>query len=174
MKRLLAIAIVLVASGIAALSFANPYLPNPSLPDGAVRSSEAPAAWIYDRIGNLIGMQSKYGVDTYFGLNHASTGLPVIVGGGFGTSASMVTASPEVFKIVVGTGSPTSGVLTMPQAPNGWACNVTNVTPTGVATVAKQTADTATSVTVINYTAASTVAAAFSTSDELRFICGAY
>lgn len=88
------------------------------------------------------------------------------IGSGFGTTPAISSSNgAAVFRVNVGTGgSATSGVVTMPAASNGWGCVVQDQT-TNVAT--RQTATTTTSVTV-------TAASAWTASDILVFICGAY
>jgi hypothetical protein len=98
------------------------------------------------------------------------------IGSGFGSSPSIVASNgTAAFTLNVGTGgSATSGVVTMPTAAHGWACQVTDIT-TKSAAVAQtlETATTATSVTVGDYsdTMGSNPWAA---SDVLQFVCAGY
>lgn len=101
--------------------------------------------------GNILDLEA--GTLRLNGNAIASTTIPVY-SAGFNTSGATVTAlNTFSFSVTVGSGSATTtGKLTMPTAPNGWSCHVTDNTPASVATHSiSQTANTATSVTVTDY-----------------------
>lgn len=105
----------------------------------------------------------------------ASTTAPSIQSG-FGTSPSVTNNNgTAAFTVNVGTGgTATSGVITMPAAAHGWACQVNDITTTSSTVfVTKETANTTTSVTVGNFTTAG-VAGAWAASDILYFICSGF
>lgn len=87
---------------------------------------------------------------TSLGLNItqlASSQNPVIASG-FGTGATLTPCNgTAVFKITLGTGA-NGGVLTMPQAANGWVCIVQQNSYAGQAGFWYQSAHTPTTVTL--------------------------
>ena len=101
------------------------------------------------------------------------------VASGFGTSPTIAANNgATVFTVNVGTGgSASAGVLTMPAATAGWACDVKNLTrqaANGADQATRQTATTTTTVTVQNQTLTTGVALAWTASDVLQLICAAY
>lgn len=115
-----------------------------------------------------------YGLDTKAFIRTDPT-----IASGFGTNPAIVVANGSAaFTINVGTGGTASaGVVTMPAATTGWACQVENVT--GVAanranqrTV--QTATTTTSITIQNQTISTGAALAWTASDVVRALCTGY
>lgn len=108
----------------------------------------------------------------------AST-VPATIASGFGTGAAVVVgATSGTFTLNVGTGgAASSGVVNVghvsTNAPNGWACDVTDITnpasffeiaiPTGTQTV-----------TVTNYSRSTNTAIAWTASDVLLFKCNGY
>lgn len=98
------------------------------------------------------------------------------IASGFGTSPSAVSgAGTFAFVFAIGTGgAASSGILTLPSAPTGWACDFTDITTTSASVfVTKQTAGTASSVTVTNYSS-SAVATAWTAGDVIKGKCLAY
>lgn len=108
----------------------------------------------------------------------AFSATPPTVNAGFGTTPSVTGAHAAAFAVDVGTGgTATAGTLTMPAAPNGWACAVEDETAVAAndsdeRTV--QTASTTASVTVENQTISTGAAVAWTASDVLVFVCAAY
>lgn len=98
------------------------------------------------------------------------------IASGFGTSPSIVASNgTAAFTINVGTGGiASSGVITMPTATTGWACNVTpNAAPQAAAIMYSAPTST-TSITITNYTASTGVALAWSASAVLQVTCTGY
>lgn len=92
---------------------------------------------------------------------------------GFGTSPSIVSSNGSAaFRINVGTGGvATSGVVTMPNSPNGWACNAQNISSANSTQfLTRVTGMTATSITLANFDAAG-AAAAWAGGDNLMVQC---
>lgn len=103
----------------------------------------------------------------------ASTTAPTI-SSGFGTSPTVPSNNgTAAFTVNVGTGgTATSGVMAMPAASHGWACQINDLTNPG-ANFTKVSATTTASVTVTNYNSSGT-ATAWSASDILVFQCTGY
>jgi hypothetical protein len=96
------------------------------------------------------------------------------ISSGFGTSPSIVASNgTAAFEINVGTGgTATSGVIGLPAAANGWSVECTDVTTNSTTVfVTKQTAFTATTATVGNFSDVA-AAAAWTASDKL--LCSAF
>ena len=100
-----------------------------------------------------------------------SSTAPVIASG-FGTSPSIVNSNGTAsFSVNVGTGgTATSGVLTLPAATTNWNCAVVNPL-SGAGTLTQQSAHTATSVTLTNYTISTDVAVAWTASYVIELNC---
>lgn len=101
------------------------------------------------------------------------------IGSGFGTSPSVVASNgTAAFTINVGTGgSASAGVVSMPTATTGWACEVSDRTASAANTADKhtvQTATTTTTVTVQNQTISSGAAAGWAASAVLQLMCRGY
>jgi hypothetical protein len=98
------------------------------------------------------------------------------IASGFGTSPSVPNNNgTAAFTINVGTGgTATSGVVTMPAATAGWACNVTpNAAPQAGAEMFSVPTST-TSITITNYTSSTGVALAWPASAVLQVTCTGY
>lgn len=98
------------------------------------------------------------------------------ISSGFGTSPSIVANNgPGAFQVNVGTGgTASSGVIGLPAAANGWACNAADVTTASSSVfLTRQTASTTTSATLTNYNTAG-VATAWTASDKLNVNCQAF
>jgi hypothetical protein len=108
------------------------------------------------------------GSDIKVGGNKLCSVTMPTVASGAGTSPTVTGTNTCAFRVTVGaSGTPAAAVqLTMPAAQNGWNCHASDET-TAAGGVARQSADTATSVTV-------TFAAAPSLNDKLAFLCGAF
>jgi len=126
-------------------------------------------------IGNGLDVVSASSA-SYTNINGiAGYGTKPTVASGFGTTPTVPSGtSTFAFTVNVGTGAAaTGGVLTMPAAPTGWACNVDDITtPAGNST--RMTAQTATTVTFTNYSRTTGIAAAWPASDILAISCNAY
>ena len=72
------------------------------------------------------------------------------LGSGWGTSPSIVANNTTAFKVVVGTGGASNGVINFPTAPNGWIVYAADVT-SGSLLFLQQTGSTATSATLTSY-----------------------
>jgi hypothetical protein len=73
------------------------------------------------------------------------------IASGFGTGPAILANNTAAFKVTVGTGGlDSTGVITMPAAPAGWACHVLNLTDTSTAHMLRMTAMSTTSLTVTN------------------------
>ncbi len=97
------------------------------------------------------------------------------VASGFGTSPSIpVNNGASVFTLNVGTGgSAVAGVVTMPAAATGWACDATN--STHVASFVEAVLPTSTtSITINNYSRTTGSAIAWTASDVLVVKCLGY
>jgi hypothetical protein len=111
---------------------------------------------------------------TCVGCSPAGSSPPTIASG-FGSGASIVNSNgTAAFTINVGTSNTGTGVLTMPSAPHGWACMVTDGTTTsGNVFITRSVPTSSTSVTLQNYT--NLVAThAWVDSDVLEVTCGSY
>ena len=90
---------------------------------------------------------------------------------GFGTSPSIQTNSgAKSFSVNVGTGGKAiSGVIGLPTAPHGWACNAhDNTTP---AHNVEDVVTTTTTATIMNFSRTTGIAAAWAASDVLEVGC---
>lgn len=95
------------------------------------------------------------------------------INAGFGTTPTAPTqASTFGFSLIVGSAPGSTGVLTMPAAPNAWNCQANNQTSNATLTIS-QTANTTTSVSFTSYSRTTGVATAFNASDVLMFDCRA-
>jgi hypothetical protein len=115
--------------------------------------------------------------DAAFRLNAklmASATAPTIASG-FGTSPAIVRSNgTAAFTVNVGTGNTGTGVITMPAAPNAWACNVTDTTSTTANVfITKSLPTSASSITLQNYTDVSATHA-WVDSDVLAVTCVPY
>jgi len=125
------------------------------------------------------------GVNTWSGAQTFGAGVAIsgslisatapTIASGFGTSAAIVHSNgTAAFALNVGTSNTGNGVLTLPTAANGWTCDATDITTTGPnQLVTKQTASSATSATLQNYTDAGATHA-WTDSDVLYVKCLAY
>ena len=114
----------------------------------------------YNASGNL----STYG-----------TGIMPTIKSGFGTRAALVAGiGVNSFYWNVGSGGvATTGTFNMPPAPDGWNCNVNDITNPGVS-VTGETSSTTTSVTFVNYSFTSGLVAAWTANDILAIHCDPY
>lgn len=101
-----------------------------------------------------------------------STQLPTIVSG-FGTGPTITASNTMGFKIVIGTGGATGGVIGLPTAVNGWILYATDVT-NGSNVFVQQTASTATSATLASFGNTTGTSATMSAGDVLLVIAIAY
>ena len=94
------------------------------------------------------------------------------IASGFGTTPSIVNSNGTAsFSVNVGTGgTATSGVITLPAATTNWNCAVVNPL-SGAGTLTQQSAHTATSVTLTNYTISTDVAVAWTASYVIELNC---
>ena len=94
------------------------------------------------------------------------------IASGFGTSPSIVNSNGTAsFSVNVGTGgTATNGVITLPAATTNWNCAVVNPL-SGAGTLTQQSAHTATSVTLTNYTISTDVAVAWTASYVIELNC---
>ena len=102
------------------------------------------------------GTAATVNATSKYNLNGAllfSTQTPVIFSG-FGTLPSILfTNGTAAFLIQIGTSNSGSGVVAMPAAPDGWACNATDYTSTSLNVSYTKVSPTSTqSVTFQNYT----------------------
>ena len=72
------------------------------------------------------------------------------IASGFGTSPTITANSTAAFKIVIGTGGASSGVITFPAATNGWVVQGWDIT-SGTSLFLQQTAYTTTSATIASF-----------------------
>jgi hypothetical protein len=109
--------------------------------------------------------------------NVTFSGTAPTIASGFGTSPS-VAGTATAFRVNVGTGgTATAGVITMPAAATAWNCHVEDLTATLANVADKRTmqiSSTTTSVTIENQTISTGVVAAWSASDIVALLCGAY
>ena len=90
------------------------------------------------------------------------------IASGFGTTPSIAAGNTAAFKVTVGTGGASSGVLTFPTATTGWSVQGTD--NTNYATVVVVCVPTSTtSVTVYAYSRTTGLASTFSAGDVLSF-----
>lgn len=105
----------------------------------------------------------------------AWSGTAPTVSSGFCTSPSIsANNGTAAFTVTIGSACAAStGVLTMPTASVGWACNFRNVTNNATSTPS-QTASTVTTVSVTNYVRTTGVAGNWTASDVIVADCTAY
>lgn len=108
------------------------------------------------------------------GRMYSSSTIPVI-NAHFNTSSDTVTAtSTAAFRVTVGTSTASNtGSLTFPAATTGWSCKVTDAT-TNASFIVEAFSTSTTAVTVNNYSRTTGLAANFTNSEKLDFICGAF
>jgi hypothetical protein len=150
-----------------------------------LNGSALSASGFYDAAGNVglltSGTPQLRGIEIRFASLAMRMVAPTIASG-FGTSPSIVASNgTAVFTLNVGTGGVASdGVITMPAATTGWACQLENRTAVagGSGTRADvrtgQSASTTTSVTLVNYTISSGSAIAWADSTVLVLQCMGY
>lgn len=94
------------------------------------------------------------------------------IASGFGTSPTIVNSNGTAsFAVNVGTGgTASSGVITLPAATTNWNCAVVNPL-SGAGTLTQQSAHTATSVTLTNYTISTDAAVAWTASYVIELNC---
>ena len=97
------------------------------------------------------------------------------IASGFGTSPSIAASNgTAVFTITVGSSPGSTGTVTMPTSPHGWACHATDLTTTSpTVSNTKETATTATSVTFTQYTNVQ-VTAPWVAGDTIQATCSGY
>lgn len=108
--------------------------------------------------------------NTYYGNATAP-----IVGSGFGTSPSVVTsAGSAAFTVNVGTGgSASSGVITLAVQPHGYLCKATDTT--NAATFVEEVVpNSATQITISNYSRTTGTLIAWTASDVIAVSCSGY
>jgi len=96
------------------------------------------------------------------------------IASGFGTSPSILANNTAAFRVTVGTAISTtySGTLTMPAAPNGWVCNVQNVSTPTISS--RQVASSTTSVSISDFNSSTNALVQWLTGDVLLFQCTAF
>ncbi len=114
------------------------------------------------------------------GVSFAGSGGQIIISStaptiasGFGTSPSITANNTAAFRVTVGSAPGSTGVLTLPTATNGWACQASNITTNATLTVS-QSAVSTTSVTLTSYSRTTGIAASFTASDVIAIMCLAY
>jgi len=123
-------------------------------------------------VGTLTGLSSSSYKDGAGNLIISST-APAIASG-FGTSPSILANNTAAFQVTVGTATSTTyyGTLTMPAAPNGWVCNVQNVSTPTISS--RQTASSTTSVSISDFSSSTNNLIQWLTGDVLLFQCTAF
>jgi hypothetical protein len=108
------------------------------------------------------------------GVTYSIKTAPTITSG-FGTSPTVpLNVGTLVFTVNVGTGgTASSGVITMPAAPHGWACQADDITNNASSSTA-ESATTTTGVTLTNYSRTTGVATAWAASDIVQVSCLEY
>lgn len=101
-----------------------------------------------------------------------SSTLPTIASG-FGTGPVITAANTMGFKIVIGTGGATGGVIGLPTAVNGWILYASDVT-NGSNVFIQQTASTANSATLAAFGNTTGTTATMSAGDVLLVIAISY
>lgn len=109
--------------------------------------------------------------------NVTFSGTAPTISSGFGTTPSIV-GTATAMRVNVGTGGTASnGVIAMPAAATAWNCHVENITGT-LGNYANQRsmqiASTTTTVTIENQTISTGAALAWTASDIVALLCGAY
>jgi hypothetical protein len=98
------------------------------------------------------------------------------ISSGFGTSPSISAANSCGFTVTVGTGGASNGVVAMgTTAPNGWNCQITDVTSfTTVIFLTRETSASTTSTVTVNNWTTSATSANWGAGDKLQFQCFPY
>lgn len=110
------------------------------------------------------------------GSNAFAVATTPTISSGFGTTPSVTASNGSIaMRVNVGTGGTAiNGVLGLPTAGTGWNCFCTDITTaTATVDVCKQTASTATTATIGNYTSGG-VTGAWVASDILAVSCFGY
>ena len=97
------------------------------------------------------------------------------VASGFGTSPSIAANNgTAAFAVTIGTSPGSSGVLTLPAAADGWACDATDITTQSASVfLTKETTTTTTTVTLTQYNDAA-AATPWVAGDKLLVKCSGY
>lgn len=122
--------------------------------------------------GNIVNIASiSYRIGNVL---YASVTAPTI-NAHFNTSSDTITAgSTAAFRVTVGTSTASNtGSLTFPAATTGWSCKVTDAT-TNASFIVEAFSTSTTAVTVNNYSRTTGLAANFTNSEKLDFLCGAF
>lgn len=101
-----------------------------------------------------------------------STTAPTL-GSGWGTGATIAATSTGAFKVVIGTGGSTGGVINLPTATNGWLLYAADITG-GSSVFLQQTASNATSATLASYGITTGTSATMTAGDVLLISALAY
>ena len=99
------------------------------------------------------------------------SGTAPTISSGFGTSPTIQANGTTAFRVIVGTGSSTTGVIGMPTATNAWICSVLSI---GNGAYTRMTTSTQTTVTVANFGTATGTQVVWVAGDLLTFQCSAY
>lgn len=123
---------------------------------------------------NAEGSLQLAGLEVYNGTaaKVAVSGTAPTISAGFCTSPTVTSNNGTAqFVITIGTScAAATGTVTMPAASNAWTCYVANVT-SPASNVPEQTGGTTTTVTVTNYARTTGLAANWTDSEVLRFMC---
>ena len=95
------------------------------------------------------------------------------IASGFGTGPTVLGTGTAAFKITVGTGGASSGVITLPAAPNGWVVQGWDIT-NGSSLFLQQTAFTITSATIASFGITTGTSSPMSAGDVLVFTATAF
>jgi len=107
-------------------------------------------------------------------IQNTTFNTPAIIASGFGIGSVLVGATTAAFQVTVGASPGSTGVLTLPTAKNGWACNASNVTSDSSLTISPS-AQSTTSVTFTSHGRGNGgPVTAFNASDVLTFHCLAF
>jgi hypothetical protein len=93
------------------------------------------------------------------------------IASGFGTGPAILANNTAAFRVTVGTAPGNTGTVTMPAAPNGWACYASNRSNNAFQ---EYVTSTATSVTVVNWNRVNAADTNFGAGDVIVFECSAF
>ena len=175
MKKLTSILITLLLTASAAFAGIGgpPYNPkNVGITGGAINGTPVGAT---TPSSGAFTVTNTTQATSLAGVLMESAVAPTIASG-FGTSPSIgVENGTAAFTVSVGTGgTASSGVITMPAAANGWACDITNNANQANAWTRRTSASTATSLAIANYLVSTGALVGWGSGAVLIINCTAY
>ena len=109
------------------------------------------------------------------GTNLVISNTAPTIASGFGTSPSIVANNTAAFQVTVGSGgTATAGTITMPTAPNGWACNANYTAVQSLGYIEQTNVISATQFSIANIHATTGLAVAWPAGTTIQVQCAAF